>query len=65
MKRLNLNKDNMVIGTVELIGFIFIIIGILINKPYVDKLFVGAGISLMSFVVLDLISKFISNKINV
>jgi hypothetical protein len=65
MKRLNLNKDNMVIGTVELIGFLFLIIGVLIKKPYVDKLFLGAGISLMSFIVLDLITKFISNKINV
>lgn len=65
MKRLNLNKDNMVVGMVALLGLIFIFVGIFLNKTYVDTLFIGAGITLMLAVVCDFITKFVSNKINV
>jgi hypothetical protein len=65
MKKLNLNKDSLVKGIVTLLGLILVVIGIFLNKVYVDTLFVGAGITLILAVIGDYIINFVSNKINV
>lgn len=65
MKRLNLNKDNMVVSMVAVLGLIFLMVGVFLNNTYVDTLFIGAGITLMLAIAVDFITKIVSNKINV
>lgn len=64
MKRLNLNKDNIVTFTITLLGSILVIIGIFLNKVYFDTLFIGAGITLILSVIGDYVISIINDKIN-
>lgn len=64
MKKINLNKDNIVTFTIALLGSILVIIGIFLNEEYYNTLFIAAGIILILSVIGDYVIGYISNKIN-